>query len=62
MIKYSCDLCKEEIKDIRFFCEILKRSFQEIAQMQGQEFKIQPKVEEKHYHLCKKCFEEKLNI
>ena len=59
-IKYICDNCKQEL-DKKFYCEIVKREIKVVSNLfNSKQVNMQPQLAENHYHLCEKCFNEKL--
>ena len=58
-IKHICDFCKSEL-DNKFYCEIVKREIKSSSGFLNHKQVIQPQLVENHYHLCQKCFEDKL--
>jgi|GEM_PF-4843827 len=61
-VRTYCDICKDELHgDIdRFFCMIVLKQIRELSQMVAGKLQITPQIQEKNYHLCRKCFNEKL--
>lgn len=60
MTKLFCNLCKEEIIDKKFFCEIIVREILTSFAINTND--IRPQLKEIQAHLCKKCFDAKLQL
>ena len=60
MIKYICDVCKKEISDNKFHCEIMVRKIENKTFLTHASPMTAPQMFEKHFNLCKECFGEKL--
>ena len=60
-IKHICDNCQSELNN-RFYCEVLMREIKVISNLapNSKGYQAQPQLQEKRWHLCEKCFEDKL--
>lgn len=58
--KHFCDLCKEEIKDDKFRCELVLVKVKETFVFLQHQKTSQPQIIEKRYQFCQKCLSDKL--
>ena len=54
MIKFFCDICKDEAADKYFRCEVVVRQMKQAVL--DASMNVQPQLIELHLHLCEKCY------
>jgi hypothetical protein len=60
MIKHYCDICKEEIIDRDFRCELVVVGINNAIRFLNHKKTDTPQIREKRYQFCRKCLSEKL--
>ncbi len=59
-IRHFCDLCKEEITDTTFRCELVVVGVKEKTIFVQHQKQSEQGISEKRYQFCRKCLSDKL--
>ena len=59
MIILKCDICKNELKDNQFLFEAVLKEVKQSLELKGTPM---PNLIQRAIHLCRKCYEAKLNL
>jgi len=60
MIKFYCDVCGEELKDMDFIFEGTIMESKDVLNMSGKQMNTDKQMSKKQIQVCKKCFKDTL--